>query len=116
LGVGRVRPAIAGGEVFQQLDPRAARGSQCGDAETRAEDVIEVLLLRAEVFAVPDFFQAELVAIKREAAIGIVDHNRGVIDACKKFRVLLPTGIAFALGELNDLQDVIIRIGGNRRL
>src|SRR5690349_6144401 len=51
--VGRVGPAVARREVFEQLDPRAAAGGgQRGDAEVCVVHVVQVRLLGAVVLAI----------------------------------------------------------------
>src|SRR2546426_11154196 len=49
--VERVGATVAGCEVFEKLDGRAGRGTHAGDVQPRAEDVVEVLLLRPVVLA-----------------------------------------------------------------
>src|SRR5262245_65943960 len=50
---GRPRPAVAGGEVLEELDPGAGGRPQRRDPEPRPEDAVEVLLLDAVILALP---------------------------------------------------------------
>jgi len=53
LSIGGQRSSAGRRDVFQELDPRTVRGPQCGDAEARAEDLVQVFLLRAPIFRAP---------------------------------------------------------------
>ena len=79
--VDRHRAAGARREVLEQLDTGAARGAQRGDSQTRAEHVVEALLLDAKVLTRARDFQSECISIETEARVGVGDDDRGVIDA-----------------------------------
>src|SRR6266550_2995103 len=73
--------AVLRGKVLQKLDPRPGRGTESRDMEPSALDVVQVLLLGAEVHALTGDPKAEQVTIKRKTGAGAADHYGGVIDA-----------------------------------
>src|SRR5450631_1399795 len=62
--IGRKRPAVARGEVFQQFDSRTACASQRGNAQVSAEYVVQMLLFGAVVFTLSRYVHAKEIAIK----------------------------------------------------
>src|SRR5438876_107491 len=78
-GVCRELTASRRRNVFQELDSRAVRGTQCGDSQTRTEDLIEVFLLDAKILGAAGDFKAERVAIECEAAVSVPHYDRGMI-------------------------------------
>src|SRR5207248_1007440 len=79
--VGRERPAVTRAQVFQELDARPRRGTQPRDAEVRAEDGAQALLLGAVVLALAGHAKAEPALVEGKARAGVADRDRGVIDA-----------------------------------
>ena len=109
--VDRHRAAGARREVFEQLDTGAARGAQRGDSQTRAEHIVEALLLDAKVLARARDFQSERISIETEARVGVGDDDRGVIDAEEQpIGLAMPLRIALTFGEVEDLEVIAIGI------
>src|SRR6516225_1814887 len=82
--------AIARHEVLQQLDAGTVRRTKTGDAQVRAEDVVQVLLFLSVVFACAGDVDAELVAIEGEARVSVADCDRSMVDAEEQLRSMLP--------------------------
>src|SRR5437660_847457 len=62
--VGGPRAPIAGSQVLEELDPRAAAGRpERGDPEASPEDLVQVLLLGAGVLALPGHPEPEPIAV-----------------------------------------------------
>ena len=82
--------------VFEQFDAGPGGGTKCGDAQTRAEDVVQTFMLDAIVLAVTRDTQAEGVAVATEAGVGVSDDG-GVVGAAGNppIRFALPFGGAF---------------------
>jgi len=89
----RVGPSVSRGEILQQLDPWSLIPSQCCDAQTSAEYVVQVLLLSPEVLAFTGDSQAEQVVIKPDALLGAGNHDSRMVDpqkrACLQFHAIL---------------------------
>src|SRR5271165_657511 len=77
----RQRASIVRRKVFKELYTGTAGDSQGRDAQVGAEDVVQVLLLRAVVLRRPRHAQPERVAIEGEAARGVGDHDGRVVYA-----------------------------------
>lgn len=43
--LGRLRPAVARGEIFQKFDPRPGRGPKRGNPKACSEDIVQMFLL-----------------------------------------------------------------------
>ena len=110
-GIPWTRTAIPRREVFQKLDSQSRRSMHAGDAKVRTEDLVEVLLLSAKIFALADLVKTEKVAIKSKARVCARDGDRGVIYSKEKLVPFpLPARIAFAWREANHFEVVLIRI------
>ena len=83
IGVGILRrgAAITRREILQEFDAGTARCSQATDAQARAGDVVQMLLLGAAIHAFTGEPHAEYVAIKLETVLRVRYHERGVVDA-----------------------------------
>ena len=85
-GVARQRTSVARREIFQQFDTRPGCRSQCCNAQSRTKHVVEMLLLGAVVFTFADDRQAQQIAVKAQARVGICvrqlpcDRCREIID------------------------------------
>src|SRR5829696_5760629 len=84
LGVIRQRTPSRRRDVFEKLDSRPTRGAQRGDAEPRAENLIEMFLLCAVVLGVACDNHAERAAIKLKALVRVTDDDGRVVDAEKQ--------------------------------
>src|SRR4030095_6503625 len=79
--------------------------------QTRASDIIQMLLFGAVVRALADEFKAKQVAIVFQTVVCIRHDNGAVVDAEIEFIViLLPARIALAGWEINDFQIMSIGI------
>ena len=65
--------------MYSRSDTRSAGGTQRGDPQPGAENLVEMFLLDAVVLRATRELQAERVAIELETAFGVADHNRGVV-------------------------------------
>ena len=63
--------AVARSQVFEQFDAGAGRAPQSGDTQVGAEDVVEVLLLGAEVLALSSDVESEQVTIEMQCLLHI---------------------------------------------
>src|SRR5262245_47036701 len=91
--VARIGPAVARVLVLQELDPRARGCAKAGDVQPGARHVVQPLLLGPEVHALARHPETQSVAIEREAAPGVVDHDGGVVDPEEE-----PAGLVLPLG------------------
>ena len=64
--------------------PGPCAAPQRRDPQPRAEHVVQVLLLDVVVLALAGDLQPERVAIEAQASVGVVDDDRGVVDAEKQ--------------------------------
>jgi hypothetical protein len=76
---------------------------------------IEVALLDAAALqrdlAIARNFEAQSLPVEGEAAVGIPDHDRHVVDAEEQFLArTVPFWVALALGKLEDLQMVAVGV------
>ena len=107
--------------VFEELNTRSFFRAQPGDVQTRAENLIEMLLLDAVIFALTRHAHSERVAIKRQALLRIAHDDGRVINAKKNRSAglrpgVLPLRIAFARRKENDFQHMILRVAKIKRL
>src|SRR5438093_13257497 len=72
--VGQGGPAVARAQVLQELNPGARGGAQTGDAQARAGDVVEPLLLRPIVEALPGDLEPQQVAVEAQARVRVPHH------------------------------------------
>ena len=98
--VGGYGPPVAWRQVLEQLHAGPGRPAQRGDPQPRAEDVVEVLLLRAPVLAGSGHMKAQHVPIDRQADIGVPHHDGGVVDAEEEPVRRLPARVALAARKL----------------
>src|SRR6266849_6134763 len=109
--IDRNRAAVARAQVFEQFDSRAGRCPQCSDPQPRAENIVEMLLLGSIVFARSRDSQAEQIVIEPKTGVGVGDHDGGVVDSQKQpVACVLPPGITFTLGELQNLHGMFIGV------
>ena len=97
--------------VFQEFNTWPPLNSESSDAQSSAEDLIQVLLLNSVIITHARDFHAQPVAVKSQALIGVRNDNRGVINAQKHIiSRALPLRITFARREPNDLEHVVLGI------
>src|SRR5712692_1194920 len=102
---------VARTQVFQEFDTRSGRSTQRGDAEMRAEHIVQMFLLGAIVFACSRDSQTEQLAIELEAGVGVGDHDGGVVDPQKEPVVgALPLRSTFTIGELQNLHGMFVGV------
>ena len=83
VNVRRPRPAIAWRQIFEKLDAWSRSCAHSGDAQMRAENLVQMFLLGPEIFALARFAQSEQVAIKLQTRVRVRNPNRSVIDSEK---------------------------------
>lgn len=104
-------PAIPWCKVFQQLNAGTLRGTQRRDTQPRAENVVQMLLFGAVVFALSRNTHPQGVSIEREACIRIADDDGCVVDAEKKpVPGTMPSGVSLVRRKLQDFEEVAIGI------
>ena len=109
--VGGIGPAVARGQVLEELDARAGGGAEAGDVQPGALHVVQVLLLGPEVHALAGHPEAEHVAVERQARLGVAHHDGGVVDAEEQpVARRVPLRIALVRRELQDLERVAVGI------
>jgi hypothetical protein len=109
--VWRERATITRAQVLEELDAWPIGRAQRGDAQVRAEDIVQPLLLWAPVLARPGHTKSKSVAIEGEARFGMVDYDRGVINAEEQLvGSPVPLRVAFSFRELENLEVVAVRI------
>ena len=69
MNVARPRPTIPRRQIFEELNTRAAARPHPGDAKMRAEYLVQMLLLRSEVFTFARFAQSEKIPIELQTRI-----------------------------------------------
>src|SRR5690348_6545936 len=69
-----------------------------------------MFLLCAVVLAHARNAQTERIAIKLQTRFGVANNDCRMIDTKKQFVFLLPLLIALALGKLQNLEPVLVRI------
>src|SRR5262249_2391066 len=81
-----------------------------GDAQARAENVVQVLLLGSEVLALSSDPQAERVTVEVDAPLGVRHYDRRVVDAEEKsIGVYRPLGGALVGWKLKYLERLAVR-------
>src|SRR5438477_11801939 len=65
----RKRAPIARRQVFEELNSRTRAGSQRGDVQAGAKDIIEPLLLGTVVLTLPSHFHAEAIPIELQTCL-----------------------------------------------
>src|SRR5436190_22971560 len=75
LSVLRNRPACARNQILQEFYPGSVRCAQACDPQARAEDIVQMLLLLAIVFARSNDPHSKLIFVERYAFFGIAHCN-----------------------------------------
>ena len=83
MNVVRPGPTIPRRQIFEELNTGAGTRPHPGDAKMRAEYLVQMLLLRSEVFTLARFAQSEKILIELQTRICIRDPDGSVIDAEK---------------------------------
>ena len=92
-------PAVARREVLEELDARARRRAQRRDAQARAEDVVQVLLLGAVVLALAGDAQAERVAVEARGSRSVSPTTMAVWSMPRKSSSVGAASCAIALAR-----------------
>src|SRR4051812_13917550 len=82
----RIRRQIASAgrrDVLKKFNSRPEFGPQTGNAQSRAEDLVQMLLFDAVILALARDAQTEQFAIERETFLRVRNDNRRVINAEK---------------------------------
>ncbi len=94
----RVRTAVTGRDIFEELHSGTGGCAQSRDTETRAKHVVQMLLFGAVVFAFTNLLQSKKISIESQARIRVIDNDRSVVNPQEQFLRL--RAIALALRVL----------------
>src|SRR5262245_39462094 len=84
---------------------------QSSDAQTRAENLVEMLLFDTVILAFPGNSQAKQVAVEREATVRVRNNNGGMVNSQEKLGSSgLPLRITFPGRKPDDFEHMVFRI------
>src|SRR5262245_16522591 len=110
-GIGRHRPPVPWGQIFEELDTGTRGSPERRDAQTCAKDVVQALLLGPVILTLTSHAKAERVPITAKALSGVADDNCRVIDTKEKpVARSVPSLISLAYGKPQDLERMAVRV------
>ena len=99
----RVRTAVTGRDIFEELHSGTGGCAQSRDTETRAKHVVQMLLFGAVVFAFTNLLQSKKISIESQASFRVADDDRRVVDPQEQFLRLRAIALALRVLRLRAI-------------
>src|SRR5262249_24200944 len=101
-----------GCEIFQEFNPGTGAGTQAGDMQASAKNIVQPFLLRTVVLAFAFHLKAEQITVETQAFLRRSYHNGSMVNAEEEAAfglssgrlVNLPLRISLASWKLQDLE------------